>query len=129
MKIEKYIKQISVPFKIYADFQCNLRAVQSCEASYTKKKHQDLIPCSFTCKVDCVDARFTNRIVVYKGEKAAYEFVKAIIKEHKYCRKVMNKHFNKTNCWICKKLIDNDEEKVTDHCHVTGKFRGAAPWN
>ena len=30
------------------------------------------------------------------------------------------------NCWICKKLIDNDEDKVRDHCHVTGKFRGAA---
>ena len=32
------------------------------------------------------------------------------------------------NCWICKKLIDNDEEKVRDHCHITGKFRGAAHW-
>ena len=30
------------------------------------------------------------------------------------------------NCWICKKIIDNDEDKVRDHCHVTGKFRGAA---
>ena len=30
---------------------------------------------------------------------------------------------------ICKKLIDNDEEKVRDHCHVTGKFRGAAHWD
>ena len=30
------------------------------------------------------------------------------------------------NCWICKKFINNDEEKVRDHCHVTGKFRGAA---
>ena len=29
------------------------------------------------------------------------------------------------NCWICKKFINN-EEKVRDHCHVTGKFRGAA---
>ena len=38
--------------------------------------------------------------------------------------------FQKSNsCWICKKLIDNDEEKVRDHCHVTGKFRGAAHWN
>ena len=35
--------------------------------------------------------------------------------------------FPKSNyCWICKKLIDNDEEKVRDQCHVTGKFRGAA---
>ena len=31
-----------------------------------------------------------------------------------------------SNCWICKKLIDNDEDKVRDHCHITGKFRGAA---
>ena len=30
------------------------------------------------------------------------------------------------NCQICKEHIDNDEEKVRDHCHVTGKFRGAA---
>ena len=56
----------------------------------------------------------------------------------------MNKHFNKNlimseeeehlfqqsnSCWICKKVFDNDEEKVRDHCHVTGKFRGAAHWN
>ena len=32
-------------------------------------------------------------------------------------------------CWICEKLIDDDDEKVRDHCHVTGKFRGAAYWN
>ena len=34
------------------------------------------------------------------------------------------------SCWICKKLIDDDDdEKVRDHCHVTGKFRGAAHWD
>ena len=31
--------------------------------------------------------------------------------------------------WICEKLIDNDDKKVRDHCHVTGKFRGAAHWS
>ena len=30
------------------------------------------------------------------------------------------------SCWICEKLIDNNDEKVRDHCHVTGKFRDAA---
>ena len=32
------------------------------------------------------------------------------------------------NCWICKKFINNNnnEEKVRDHCHITGKFIGAA---
>ena len=38
--------------------------------------------------------------------------------------------FQKSNiCWICKKFISNDEDKVRDHCHVTGKFRGAAHRN
>ena len=38
--------------------------------------------------------------------------------------------FQKSNsCWIRKKFIDNDEKIVRDHCHVTGKFRGAAHQN
>ena len=59
------------------------------------------------------------------------------VKMLKVLQKSINKHFNKNlimsekeehlfqqsnSCWICKKLIDNDEEKVRDHCHVTGKF-------
>ena len=24
-------------------------------------------------------------------------------------------------CWICERLIDDDDEKVRDNCHVTGK--------
>ena len=27
-------------------------------------------------------------------------------------------------CWICKQELNTDKAK--DHCHVTGKFRGAA---
>ena len=30
---------------------------------------------------------------------------------------------------MCEKLIDNDDEKVRDHCHVTGIFRCAAHWS
>ena len=33
------------------------------------------------------------------------------------------------NCWICKKIIDHDDEKVRDYCHITGKFRGSAHWD
>ena len=84
-----------------------------------------------------------SQLLFFRGKNAAYEFIKAILEEHKYCKKIMKKHFNKNlimtekeehlfqecnNCWICKELIDNDDEKVRDHCHVTGKFRGAAHW-
>ena len=32
-------------------------------------------------------------------------------------------------CWICEKLIDDDDEEVRDHCHVSDKYRGAAHWS
>ena len=114
IEFKNYFKQMPVPFKIYAYFECNLRSVESYEGSCTKK-YQDHVPCSFA-----------EPIVVYRGENAAYEFIKAILKEHKYCRKIMNKQFDKSlimseeeqhlfqksnSCWTCKKLIDNDEKK------------------
>ena len=98
---------------------------------------------SFAYNLICVDDEFTKLIVVFRGENAAYEFIEAIIKEFEYCEKAIKKHFNKNlimseeeeqfqvsnTCWICEKLIDDDDEKVRDHCHVTGKFRGAAHWS
>ena len=143
IEFKNYFKQIPVPFKIYADFECNLRGVKSYVGSYTKK-YQEHIPSSFAYKIVYVDNRFSKRIVVYRGEDAAYKFIKAILNEYKYCKKVMNKLFNKNlimgekeenlfqqsnSCWICKTLIGNDKEKVRDHCHISGKFRGAAHWN
>ena len=34
-----------------------------------------------------------------------------------------------SSCWICEKIINDGDEKVRDHCHVTGKFRGTAHWD
>ena len=36
IEIKNYFKQIPVPFKIYADFECNLRNVEGYKGSYTK---------------------------------------------------------------------------------------------
>ena len=109
-----------------------------------KKKYHDHAPCSYAYKIVCFDDRFSKPIVVYRGENAAYEFIKAILEEYKYCKKIIKKHFNKNlimreeeeylfqqsnSCWICGKIINDDDEKVRDHCHVTGKFRGAAHWD
>ena len=102
------------------------------------------IKITFLVVLLCVDDKFTKAIVVFREENAAYEFVKAILKKYEYCKKVMKKHFNKNLImsekeeeqfqssnisWICEKLIDFDDEKVRDHCHVTGKLRGAAHWS
>ena len=64
-----------------------------------------------------------------------------ILKEYYYCSNLMKKCFNKNlimtveneekfqlsnKCCICGKLFDTTDEKVRDHCHISGKFRGAA---
>ena len=33
--------------------------------------------------------------VIFRGKNAAYEFIKAILKEFEYFKKVMKNHFNK----------------------------------
>ena len=61
--------------------------------------------------------------------------------QEKYCNQIINKNFNKNlkmtiedeenhqnsqNCWICNQKIINNKDKVRDHCHITGKYRGPA---
>ena len=50
VKFKNYFKQIPVPFKIYADFECNLKSLQSYEG-FNSKKYQDHISCSFAYKL------------------------------------------------------------------------------
>ena len=76
-----YFKQVPVPFKVYANFECNLKGVERYQGSYTKH-YQDHVPCSFAYKVVCIDDRFSKPDVVFISENAAYEFIKAILKEY-----------------------------------------------
>ena len=87
----------------------------------------------------CIDDRFTLLSIIFKGKNCVNKFITWVLKKYKWSRQVFKFHFNKdlimTNedeeiynnshiCWICKQELNTD--KVRDHCHVTGKFRGAA---
>ena len=39
-------------------------------------------------------------------------------------KKEAERYNKETKCWICKGELNND--KVRDHCHFTGRYRGAA---
>ena len=104
IEFKNYFKQILVPFKIYADFGCNLKSAEVSEGSNTKK-YNDHVPCCFAYKVVFINNRFRKQVVVYRGENAAYKFIKAILKEYKYCKKIIKKHFYKN-------LIMSEEEQL-----------------
>ena len=91
----------------------------------------------------CVDDKYSKDTVLYRGKNAVCKFIQSIFREYSYCKSVMKNHFNKNLvrtteenkkfersniCWICNKLIENDY-KVRDHCHISGKYRGAAHWS
>ena len=104
--------------------------------NFLHKKYQDHIPCSFAYKVVCVDNKFSKKIVLYRGKNAVNKFIKFVLNKYNYCRRIMEKYFNKNLimsaeenkkfemaniCWICGGLIENTDNKVRDYCHITGK--------
>ena len=94
IELKKYSRQIHNLFKI-----CWLWVYSSLcwknwkkNGSYTHK-NQDHIPCSVSYKLVCVNYKFWKPAVLYRGENAANKFIKAILKEYDYCKKVIEKKF------------------------------------
>ena len=70
-KLKNHFKKLAVLYKIYAAFESILEGVKSNDrnnnTSYTRK-YQKQIPCSFANKVVCVDVKFSNPVVLYRGK-------------------------------------------------------------
>ena len=89
--------KLPAPFKIFAEFEGIIKSVKSnkkTSVSYTEK-YQYHIPCSFAYKLVCADNKFSKPVVLYRGENAAYNFIKMMLEEFGYCKKVMKTHFTK----------------------------------
>ena len=94
IRFKSYSKQIPVPLKIYADFECILKEVDCDITEYNSnnsyiRKYQDQIPCSFAYKVVCIDNKFSKKVALYRGMNAVNKFIKLILSEYNHCRKVI----------------------------------------
>ena len=59
--------------------------------------------------------------------KACSDVMKKKINKERVVTKEDNKDFeNPTKCWICDSSYVEDDVKVKDHAHITGKYRGSA---
>ena len=79
---KNHFRQLTAPFKIYADFECNMKRVQSNDknnALYTEK-YQDQIRCSFVYKVVCIDDKFDKKVVLYRGKMQFIDLLKQFLK-------------------------------------------------
>ena len=86
------------------------------------------------------DDFFSGEYTSYVGRDAAYVFLETVLRSAKRCKLTVNYEFKKnmvitpkqvrkfqkeTKCHICGEHVEG-EDKVRDHCHVTGLYRGAA---
>ena len=137
-------KSMKLPFIIYADLECLLEKMSACinnpnESSTTKiNKHT---PSGYSIFTHCSFDKSKNKLNYYGGKDCMKKFSKDL-REHaskiiKYEKKKMIPltteekiyHNKQKICYICKKEFSNNEKKnykVRDHCHYTGKYRGAA---
>ena len=134
-------KSIKLPFIIYADLECLLEKMSPChnnpkESSTTEiNKH---VPSGYSLFTHCSFDKTKNKLNYYRGKDCMKKFCKDL-REH--ATKIINCEkkkmiplttkeeidYNKQNiCYICKKEFDKKNYKVRDHCHYTGKYRGAA---
>ena len=137
-------KSMKLPFVIYADLQCLFEKMSTCinnpnESSTTKiNKH---VPLGYSIFTHCSFDESKNKLNYYRGKDCMKKFSKDL-REHaskiiNYEQKKMTPltteeqiyHNKQKICYICKKEFNNNDKKnykVRDHCHYTGKYRGAA---
>ena len=147
VSFRNFHKKIDVPFVIYADFESKMKAFHSAQPNpnkaYTEKLHQHE-PLSYCYYVKCnFDDRYSKTVeytAMSEDEDVSQRFVDDLVDEVKsiyasHPPKAMifteseSIKFNEANeCWICGGGFDEckNTTKVRDHCHFTGKFRGAA---
>ena len=145
IKFKNYLYSERAPFAIYADFESILKPLDTCKPdpnkSYTLKynKHE---PVSFVYYIKSFNES------VYKSKLRSYVkeneedpdtidvFINWLEEDVKIISELGNEpmiitaeeqeQFNQaSNCWICGKLL-NLQDRVRDHCHFTGRYRGAA---
>ena len=134
-----------VPFVVYADFEALPEGISTCQPSdsdsYTNK-YQKHKPCGYCYYIKCFNDELFPPVlrqytITHKDESVGMAFVNSleedireIYQKFKWKKNVRITHEEErrfqeaTVCHICEKLLHKD--KVRDHCHLTGRYRGAA---
>ena len=144
---KKYNRRMRVPFIVYADFEALPEGISTCQPSdsdsYTNK-YQKHKPCGFCYYIKCFNDELflpvlRHYTITHEDESVGMAFVNSLVKDIRMIYKRFRwkkdllitheeeREFQEARvCHICE-LLSND--KVKDHCHLTGRYRGAAHTN
>ena len=145
IKFKNFLYSERAPFAIYADFESIVKPLDTCEPDPNKSytlKYQKHEPVSFVYYIKSFNES------VYKSKLRSYVkeneedpdtidvFINWLEEDVKIIAGLGNEKMiitaeeeeqfkQASNCWICHKKL-NLEDRVRDHCHYTGRYRGAA---
>ena len=133
MKFRNYKNMLERPFIVYCDFECSLIKT---EMSDKIARHE---PNSAAAYFVCTFDSSRNKYYKFEGRDCVLNLIeqlrllatRCVEEQRKNERMVMTeedeKNFKKaTVCSICSGPFADWKDKVRDHCHRTGKYRGAA---
>ena len=138
-KILKFLNirnEMALPFKIFADCEALTQQPNTPTATAIYQNH---IACSVALKLISTVPQIQAEYWQCRGENCVDDFLARILELEKICIEYLfdNKRMIFTRrdaeefsaaleCYICKKRFPYTGDKVRDHCHITGKYRGAA---
>ena len=137
-------KPIKMPFTIYADLECLVEKMSTCQNNPNKSSTTKInkhTPLGYSLFTHCSFDESKNKLNYYREDDCMKKFCKDL-REHtmkmiNYEKKRMVPLTTKEEicyniqkiCYICKKEFNNNDkkqQKVKDHCHYAGKYRVAA---
>ena len=137
-------KSIKLSFVIYADLECLLEKISTCQNNPNESSTTEInkhTPSGYSLFTHYSFDKSKNKLDYYRGKDRMKKFCKDL---RTHATKIINYekkkmipltikekiHYNEQEiCYICKKEFDNNDKKhykIRDHCHYTGKYRGAA---
>ncbi|XP_067211627.1 uncharacterized protein [Linepithema humile] len=127
-----------LPFVVYADLECTLEKKEDQDGITYAYQHHRAFSVGFY--VSCTYDNSLSSFKSYRGEDCVTWFVNEL---HDLARRVKailttvvpmadlmreeSEKFRSTaTCHVCEKPFTPDDTRVRDHCHLTGRYRGAA---
>ncbi|KAB0790010.1 hypothetical protein PPYR_15698, partial [Photinus pyralis] len=141
LKFTHYSNMEKVPFTIYADLECILEKCDKANLPDTNTiLYQKHTPFSIAFYLKCSYDESLSKFFSYRGQDCIQWFIKRLREIADWANEIVNtivpmevlnplqmqNYLNAIVCHICEKPFTEDQIKVRDHHHMTGRYRGAA---